>query len=188
MKAVSEILSYLLITLLVIGLISFILSWGLPYLQKRQDEMKINVIFNNLFSDLSEGSLPSAIKRILIARSGYEKVGGFDGSWNVTNNEIIFTFVSKASPVNSNDWVLVYGCAKDVCNFPQEHFYSVEVSSQRISDYFVVKYKLVLKKITYFGDVYSLRFSSNFYSTSKYIFIEFDKIDEVNKIIYLKVR
>jgi len=188
MRAVSEIISYLLIALLVIGLISFILSWGLPYLQKRQDEMKINVIFNNLFSDLSEGSLPSAIKRILISRSGYEKVGGFDGSWNVTNNEIIFTFASKVSPVNSKDWVLIYGCVKEVCNFPQEPFYSVEVSSQKISDYFVVKYKITLRKITYFDDVYTLNFSSNFYSTSKYIFIEFDRIDEVAKTIYLRVK
>jgi len=188
MKAVSEIISYLLITLLVVGLISFILSWGLPYLQKRQDEMKINVIYNTLFSDLSGKSLPSAIGEILRGISSYVKVGGFDGNWNATNNEIIFSFTSKASPVNSNDWVLIYGCAKDVCNFPQEPFYSVEVYSQKISDYFVVKYKLKLRKIIYFGDVYTIKFSSNFYSNSKYIFIELDKIDETNKIIYLKVR
>jgi len=188
MKGVSETISYLLIVLLVVGLISLILSWGLPYLQKRQDEIKNNVIFNSLFNELSENSLPSALKRILIARSGYEKVGGFDGSWNVTNDEIIFSFVSSVSPVSPGDWIIISGCNKNLCEFPKEPFYSIEASSQKFDKYYIVRYKLKLKDITYFNDIYTLRFSSLFYSTSKYIFIEFEKIDNQNKIIYIKVR
>ncbi|MEM5832868.1 MAG: hypothetical protein QXE43_01670, partial [Candidatus Aenigmatarchaeota archaeon] len=74
MKAISEIVSYLLIVLLIFSLISLILFWGLPYLQKRQDEMKINLIFNDLFSEESSNSIVNKMKNSLF-RKTTEKIG-----------------------------------------------------------------------------------------------------------------
>ncbi|MEM5828173.1 MAG: hypothetical protein QW197_01550 [Candidatus Aenigmatarchaeota archaeon] len=186
-RGVSEILSFILIALLVVSLISLILSWGIPYLQKRQDEMKVNIIYQTLFNDLSESSVQAALRRILIAKSGSERVGGYDGSWNVTQNTITFSFSSKVSPVSPGNWVAIYGCLKDVCEFPKEPFYVVEVYSEKVQDVYRVSYRLRLKRISVEGDTYTLFFSQPFYSNSKYIFISFDRIDYQNKVISFKV-
>ncbi|MEM5830083.1 MAG: hypothetical protein QXL82_01060 [Candidatus Aenigmatarchaeota archaeon] len=182
-KGISEILSFVLIALLVISLIALILSWGIPYLQKRQDEMKVNLIYQTLFNDLSDSSVQSTLRRLLIARGGSEKVGGFDGSWNVSIDSITFSFSSRVSPVSPGNWVTIYGCLKNICDFPKEPFYVVEVFSQKVQDIYRVSYRIRLKSITIEGDTFSLVFSQPFYSNSKYIFLSFERIDYTNKII-----
>lgn len=186
MKLVSEIISYILITLLVISLIAFILSWGLPYLQKKQDEMKINLIFNSLFGEESATSIPSALKKILITKSS-ERIGGYDGVWNITGRSITFSFVSRVSPVNSEEWITIYGCVKDACQFLLEPFYEVQARSERADGNFRVFYRVVLKNLIIDNINYTVIFENSLYSTSKYIHIIFSRIDENNKIVYLRV-
>lgn len=185
MKSVSEIISYLLIVLLVFSLISFILFWGLPYLQKRQDEMKVNLIFNDLFSENSPNSIVNKMKNCILRKTS-EKIGGYDGIWNITEKSLIFSFISRASPVNSEEWITIYGCVKDACEI-HEGFYEIQVSSEKIQDYFLVKYRVNLKKLNIDNILYNISFKNNFYSSTKYIYL-LCEIDEINKIIYFSVR
>lgn len=185
MKGVSEIISYVLIVLLVFSLISFILLWGLPYLQKRQDEMKLNLIFNDLFSENSPNSIINKMKDCFL-RKTTEKVGGYDGIWNISDKYVTFSFISRASPVSSNEWITIYGCVKDICEF-FEGFYEVQASSEKIENYYIVKYRVILKKLNINNNIYDIRFERNFYSQTKYIYLS-SNIDEVNKIIYFSVR
>lgn len=187
MRLISEIVSYILITLLVVSLISFILSWGLPYLQKKQDEMKVNLIFNSLFSEGSSASVPSVLKNILITKTA-GKVGGYEGVWNVSANFITFSFISRTSPINSANWITIYGCAKNLCEFLLEPFYEIQVRSERVNGRFVVFYRIILKDIIINGQAYKIMFENSLYSNTKYIFLSFSRIDEFNKIIYLKVQ
>lgn len=204
MKAISEIVSYLLIVLLIFSLISLILFWGLPYLQKRQDEMKINLIFNDLFSEESSNSIVNKMKNSLF-RKTTEKIGGYDGSWNITvanfaTNEpssIIFYFVSSVSPINSEEWVTIYGCGKEVCEI-HEGFYEVKVSSERIGDSFIVKYGVFLKKLRMKDKIYNITFNvtnfdpniRSYYFQTKFIYLssEIRDINEREGIIIFWVR
>lgn len=187
MKVVSEIVSYILIILLVISLISFILSWGIPYLQKRQDEMKVRSIFNSLFDDHSSTSIPALLKKILIVKS-VEMIGGYEGFWNVSDRYITFSFFSRFSPLNSDDWITIYGCLKDVCEFPLEPFYEVQAISERIEDTYLVRYRVVLKKININDRIYEIKFENSLYLNSKYISISFNRKDDINNVIYLNAR
>lgn len=188
MKGVSEIISYILIVSLVVSLVSFILSWGLPYLQKQQDEVKNSLIFNDLFSENSPNSLANKLRKVIFSKTT-EKVGGYDGNWNVAQKNITFSFISKASPVNpSQDWVSIYGCTKESCIFPMEPFYEVKVSSERIDNYFLVKYRLELKKIVINDKTYEILFENSLDLNTKQITISFSNIDESNGKILLVVR
>lgn len=184
MRGVSEIISYILIALLVISLISFILSWGLPYLEKRQDEIKTKAIFNHLFNEDSSSSIPTILKRVITLRTS-ERVGGYEGFWEISNKSITFSFLSKFSPVDSQNWVTVYGCLKNVCEFLLEPFYEVQVLSERSEDKYLVRYRILLKNVKIEDNVFEIKFDKAVYSSSRFITISFVRRDDISNIIYL---
>lgn len=184
MRGISEIVSYILIALLVVSLISFILSWGLPYLEKRQDEIKTRVIFNHLFNDESSTSIPVALKKVITLRTT-ERVGGYDGLWNIEPKSITFSFLSRASPVDSSNWITIYGCTKNICDFLLEPFYEVQALSERSGDRYFVRYRILFKNIRIEERVFEIRFDKTSSSSSKYITISFLRRDDTNNIIYL---
>jgi hypothetical protein len=105
-KAQADIISAIIIIIIAIGLVSSAYMWGLPMIQKKQDEALAERV-SNYFNQNNENSLPSKIK--FIADNGGEETFSLDvsGLWtlNTTENSISFTFFNKVSNIGSATWI-----------------------------------------------------------------------------------
>jgi hypothetical protein len=108
-KGQVDVISVMLILLLAIGLVSVAYTWGLPLIQKRQDNILIERVKTS-FDQNNLNSLPSLIERS--ANSASEEIFNFpvDGliilypyDYNgPENNSISFTFFSRVTDIAPN--------------------------------------------------------------------------------------
>jgi hypothetical protein len=145
MKFQQEIISYLLIFLLTIFLISLTIYFYLPQIKKIQDDIKVKTIFKNMFDRSIENSLASSLQRV-INLNGISRVDtGYDVYWNITQKSIEAKFYSLVCPTEPNDnFVFIDGCVKSVCYLGLDLFYNVEVKSRRLQDECEITYRLTL--------------------------------------------
>lgn len=106
-KSQSDVVSAMLILMISIGLVYTAFSWGLPLIQKRQDEALVDRVAN-YFSQQNENSLPRKIE--FVAGKGGSDTFNLDveGVWTLdeTENSISFFFSSLASDVTqTGEWV-----------------------------------------------------------------------------------
>jgi len=106
-KSQSDVISAMLILMISIGLVYTAFSWGLPLIQKKQDEALVSRVAN-YFSQQNANSLPKKIE--FIANKGGTDTFNLDveGVWtiNETENSISFFFSSLASNViQTGEWV-----------------------------------------------------------------------------------
>lgn len=141
MKKQTEPISYLLIFLVAISLISTILFYFLPYIRKSQDETKVNLIYNKLFG--SKDSLIEAVRKAILTGEQTRIDAAFEVNWNITSKTIEVTFYSSVSPFSDNNaWVLIEGCTKQVCYFGLDPFYKIEGKARKIEDTYEITYRL----------------------------------------------
>lgn len=112
LKAQADIVSIIMIVVVSLGLVSTALMWGLPLIEKRQDNVVVERT-DKAFDITNINSLPRKIETV--ARDGGEAVFILDtnGKWYLdtqqtgeNNNSIRFTFVSRAYKVAQDiGWV-----------------------------------------------------------------------------------
>jgi len=148
MKAQSEIVGYLLLFIVGIGLVSTAIMWGIPLIHKKEDAKKLDDVYNFFIL------LNNEIKNV--AKSGEEKTLSFpvDGvivlyPWNysgIENNSIVFSFPSKVSTVAvDKGWIpITTANVKDspysILGIDQPSV--IFVSSSAEGEYYRVSYKL----------------------------------------------
>jgi len=116
MKAQSDIIAMIIIVIISISLVSFALLWGLPLIQKRQDESIVNRV-DRSFDTNNANSLPNKIVYIAKNKGEDTFTSETDGVWalneydsnnpgNMERNYIEFSFLSKASKIAANnEWI-----------------------------------------------------------------------------------
>jgi hypothetical protein len=110
LKAQADIISAIIIIIIAIGLVSSAYLWGLPLIQKKQDEALVKRV-SNYFDQKNENSLSSKIE--FIADNGGEDTFNLDvdGLWVLDPNEnsMSFTFFSRVSDIGSAAWISLTG-------------------------------------------------------------------------------
>ncbi len=117
-KAISEIISVIMVVFMGIALVSTAYMWGMPMISKKQDTTEIE----RLYSYFDRSNSNSLVKKIeFIAKNGGEDafVSGIEGLWVLNEydeveedaNSLEFTTFSKVSniaisnPITGIDWV-----------------------------------------------------------------------------------
>ncbi len=103
-KAQSQIISAVLVILISIGLVSTVVLWGFPLIQKRQDTVILDRVGDN-FNAVNSNSLPRKMQNILNSGGTELYTVSTEGAWTVypydssslENNSLQFSFVSKVS-------------------------------------------------------------------------------------------
>jgi hypothetical protein len=119
LKGQSDIIAVILILVLAIGLMGIAYMFGLPLINKNQDEV-IDKRAQAFFSETSANSLPSKLRsvansagkdQIIIDLNGITRLFPYDDV-SIENNSIEFTFTSTVSSKNADgNWVSLTGGA-----------------------------------------------------------------------------
>lgn len=99
-KAVSEIITVVLIVTITLGLTSTAYLWGIPLIEKRQQATISERVFEQ-FNQKNSNSLPRIVEDIANNRGTASFVINADGAWVLNEGEdsIEFTFASKTSNI-----------------------------------------------------------------------------------------
>jgi hypothetical protein len=146
MKTQQEAISYLLIFLVAIALISTIIFYYLPYIRKSEEKIRIKNIFERMFNKEIENSVVNALKSILQGESSKRVDIGYDVIWTFSSNSIEAKFLISSDPpsIPNDEWIFLEGCNKDVCYIGLDLFYKAEIKSKRVSNGYEVSYRLSL--------------------------------------------
>ena len=135
MKLQQETISYLLIFLIAIAIVSVIIYYYLPYIKKMQDEIKVKTIFSRIFDRSLESSLAKSLQKVIFLKEFSKVEIGYDVFWNLTSKSIEAKFYSSVCPTNPNDqFVFLDGCTKSECYVNVDLFYKVEVKSRKVEN------------------------------------------------------
>jgi hypothetical protein len=208
-KAVSEIISVVMIVVISIGLISAAYLYGLPLIQKSQDKSTLERIIS-FFDYYNPSSLPQKVE--FVANTGFTEVLTLDaqGIWEVhpfnetspLNNSIIFSFFSKVTNINiSKPISLTTGesCPPTTGTIGKDSFSVVCISGNPIYDgfnitYFIFFRNLILPINETNNVIYSIQLISQngeskaASSTGKTIRISRQSVDKKENFIVTKVK
>jgi hypothetical protein len=203
MKAVSEIISVVMIVVISIGLISAAYMYGLPLIQKSQDKSTLERIIS-FFDYYNPSSLPQKIE--FVANTGSTEVLTLDaqGVWEVhpfnenspLNNSIVFSFFSKVTNINTDQLIsLTSGasCPPTGGTIGKDSFSVVCLTGKPVFDGFNITYFVFLRNLTSTsGETYSIQLISSTgittRSTGKTIRISRQSIDKTENFIATKVK
>jgi len=98
LKAQSEIISIVLVTIVAISLVSTAYFWGIPLIQKQQDTSLVERVFNNFNPD-NPNSLPRRMQYIINVGGDEIYTVAADGVWRLddVNDSLEFSFLAKVS-------------------------------------------------------------------------------------------
>jgi hypothetical protein len=201
-KAVSEIISVVMIVVISIGLISAAYLYGLPLIQKSQDKSTLERIIS-FFDYYNPSSLPSKVE--FVANTGSTEALTLDaqGIWEVhpydenspLNNSIIFSFFSRVTNINTNEPIsLTPGatCPPTQGIAGKDSFAVVCISGNPIFDGFNITYFVFFRNLTSSENTYSIQLVSptgtKIASTGKSIRISRLSIDKTQNFIATKVK
>jgi len=157
MKAVSEIISVVMIVGISIGLISAAYLYGLPLIQKSQDKSTLERIIS-FFDYYSPSSLPRKIE--FTANTGSTEVLTLDaqGIWVVhpfmdskLPNSIVFSFFSKVTNINTTEQISLTpggNCPPGIGMVGKDPFAVVCIEGRPAFDGFNVTYVVYLRNLT----------------------------------------
>jgi len=203
MKAVSEIISVVMIVVISIGLISTAYMYGLPLIQKSQDKSTLERVIS-FFDYYNPSSLPQKIE--FVANTGSTEVLTLDaqGVWEVhpfnenspLNNSIVFSFFSKVTNINTDQLIsLTSGasCPPIGGTIGKDSFSVVCLTGKPVFDGFNITYFVFLRNLTSTsGETYSIQLISSTgittRSTGKTIRISRQSIDKTENFIATKVK
>jgi hypothetical protein len=202
-KAISEVISVVMIVAISIGLISAAYMYGLPLLQKSQDKSMLERIIS-FFDYYNPSSLPQKIE--FVASTGSTEVLTLDaqGIWEVhpfnenspLNNSIVFSFFSRVTNINTNRPIsLTPGgeCPPISGTAGKDSFSVVCLAGSPIYDGFNITYYIFLRNLTSSsGEIHSLQLLSptgaTTRSTGKTLRISRQSIDKTENFIATKVK
>lgn len=162
-KAISEIISVVLVVLMGIALVSTAYMWGMPMISKKQDTIEIE----RLYSYFDRTNSNSLVKKIeFIAKNGGEDtfVSGVDGLWVLHEhdeggedaNSLEFTTFSKVSNIAISDpdtgieWVALTpggSCPPGSGMIGLDPSYVVCAKAEPVSDGFGITYKVLFREV-----------------------------------------
>jgi len=202
-KAISEIVSVVMIVVISIGLISAAYMYGLPLIQKSKDRSTLERIIS-FFDYNNPSSLPKKIE--FVANTGSTEVLKLeaDGLWEVhpfnenspLNNSIIFSFFSKVTNINTQDPISLTPGASCVSRsgiVGKDSFSVVCIKGNPIFDGYNITYMVFLRNLTSpSGEVYSIHLTTPtntvMRSTGKTIRITRQGIDKTSNFIVTKIK
>ena len=202
-KAVSEIISVVMIIGISIGLISAAYMYGLPLIQKSQDKSSLERTIS-FFDYNNPSSLPKKIE--FVANTGSTEVLTLDtqGIWEVhpynenspLNNSIIFSFFSKVTNIDTQDPIsLTPGstCSSRSGTVGKDSFSVVCIKGNPVFDGYNITYMIFLRNLTSpSGEIYSIEIVSPtgtiMRSTGKTLRISRESIDKVENFIATKIK
>ena len=198
MKAVSEIISVVMIVGISIGLISAAYMYGLPLIQKSQDKSTLERVIS-FFDYYNPSSLPQKIE--FVANTGSTEVLTLDaqGVWEVhpfnenspLNNSIVFSSFSKVTNINTDQLIsLTSGasCPPTGGRIGKDSFSVVCLTGKPVFDGFNITYFVFLRNLTSTsGETYSIQLISST-GTGKTIRISRQSIDKTANFIATKVK
>jgi hypothetical protein len=157
MKAVSEIISVVMIVGISIGLISAAYLYGLPLIQKSQDKSTLERVIS-FFDYYNPSSLPQKVE--FVANTGSTEALTLDaqGIWEVhpfnetspLNNSIIFSFFSKVTNININQPISLTpggSCPPTPGTIGKDSFSVVCISGNPIYDGFNITYFIFFRNL-----------------------------------------
>jgi len=203
-KAISEIISVVMIVVISISLISAAYMYGLPLIQKSRDKSTLERIIS--FFDYNDpSSLPKKIE--FVANTGSTEVLKLeaDGLWEVhpfnenspLNNSIIFSFFSKVTNIDTQDPISLTPGASCTSRSSgivgKDSFSIVCIKGNPIFDGYNITYMIFLRNLTSpSGEVYSIQLTTPtntlMRSTGKTIRISRESIDKTSNFIVTKVK
>jgi len=202
-KAISEIISVVMIIVISISLISAAYMYGLPLIQKSQDKSTLERIIS-FFDYSNPSSLPKKIE--FVANTGSTEVLKLeaDGLWEVhpfnenspLNNSIIFSFFSKVTNINTPDPISLTpgaSCTSRSGIVGMDSFSVVCIKGNPIFDGYNVTYMVFLRNLTSSsGEVYSIQLTTPtntlMRSTGKTIRITRESTDKTSNFIAKKIK
>jgi len=202
-KAVSEIISVVMIIVISIGLISAAYMYGLPLIQKSQDKSTLERTIS-FFDYNNPSSLPKKIE--FVANTGTTEVLTLDtqGIWEIhpynenstLNNSIIFSFFSKVTNIDTQDPIsLTPGstCSSRSGIVVKDSFSVVCIKGNPVFDGYNITYMIFLRNLTSpSGEIYSIQIVSPtgtiMRSTGKTLRISRESIDKVENFIATKIK
>jgi len=202
-KAISEIISVVMIVVISIGLISAAYMYGLPLIQKSQDKSTLERTIS-FFDYNNPSSLPKKIE--FVANTGSAEVLTLDtqGIWEVhpfnenspLNNSIIFSFFSKVTNIDTQDPIsLTPGstCSSRSGIVGKDSFSVVCIKGSPVFDGYNITYMIFLRNLTSpSGEIYSIKIVSPtgtiMRSTGKTLRISRESIDKVENFIATKIK
>ena len=206
-KAVSEIISVVMIIGISIGLISAAYMYGLPLLQKSQDKSMLERIIS-FFDYYNPSSLPRKIE--FVANTGSTEVLTLDaqGIWKVypynhnspLNNSIVFSFFSKVTNINTATPIsLISGaaCPPSKGIVGKDTFSVVCLTGTPIYDGFNITYVIYIRSLELpinasYNEIYSIQLltptGGELSSTGKTIRISRQGIEKSTNFIATKVK
>jgi hypothetical protein len=203
MKAVSEIISVVMIVAISIGLISAAYLYGLPLIQKSQDKSMLERIIS-FFDYYNPSSLPQKIE--FVANTGSTEVLTLDaqGIWELhpfnenspLNNSIVFSFFSKVTNINTDQPISLTpgaNCPPASGTVGKDSFSVVCLTGNPIYDGFNITYFVFLRNLTSPSEeIYSIQLISStgttVRSTGKTIRISRQSIDKTANFIVTKIK
>jgi hypothetical protein len=206
MKAVSEIISVVMIVGISIGLISAAYLYGLPLIQKSQDKSTLERVIS-FFDYYNPSSLPQKIE--FVASTGSTEVLTLDaqGVWEVhpftdgtLPNSVVFSFFSKVTNINTDQLIsLTPGatCPPSKGTVGKDSFTVVCLAGKPVYDGFNITYIVFLRDLelpinTTYNVTYSIQLISSTgitaRSTGKTIRISRQSIDKTENFIATKVK
>jgi len=170
-KAISEIVSVVMIIAISIGLISAAYMYGLPLLQKSQDKSTLERVIS-FFNYYNPSSLPRKIESV--AATGSTEVLTLDaqGVWEIhpfddpspLNNSIVFSFFSRVTNINTQQPISLTpgaSCPPSGGIAGKDSFSVICLSGTPLYDGFNITYFLFLRNLTSIaGEIYSLQLFS----------------------------
>jgi len=206
-KAISEIISVVMIIGISIGLISAAYMYGLPLLHKSQDKSMLERVIS-FFDYYNPSSLPKKIE--FVAHTGATEVLTLDaqGIWKVypfnhnspLNNSIVFSFFSRVTNINARDLIsLIPGasCPPSKGLVGKDSFSVVCLAGTPIYDGFNITYVIYLRtlelpiNVTH-NETYSIQLvtptGGELTSTGKTIRISRQSVEKLTNFIATKVK
>ncbi|MGC8993199.1 MAG: hypothetical protein ACP5H3_00190 [Candidatus Aenigmatarchaeota archaeon] len=202
-KAVSEIISVVMIVVISIGLISAAYMYGYPLIQKSQDKPALEKAIS-FFDIYNPSSLPKRIE--FIANNGGEDSLTLDtqGIWEVhpydensnLNNSIIFYFFTKVTNIKSNQFIsLTPGgeCPPKEGIVGSDTSYVVCIKGEPIFDGINITYAVFFRGLKApSGETYKIALTTQDgvlkRSTGKTLRIIRDSIDKLDNQIITKIK
>jgi len=191
MKIQQEVISYLLIFLVAITIVSIIIYYYLPYIKKMQDEIKVKTIYSRIFDRSLENSLTRSLQKVIFLKEITKTEIGYDVVWSLTSKSIEAKFYSSVCPTIPNDqFVLLDGCTKDECHINADLFYKVEVKSKKVENECEITYRLSIANNLKLQDknvIISFVFQRSQFS-SKYLMLSLSREEVIGNNIYYDIR
>jgi len=155
-KSQADIVSAMIIIVIAVGLVSTAFYWGLPLIQKKQDEALIERVSNS-FSQQNSNSLPKRIE-FVAGKGGTDTFFlDVDGVWalNETEESISFFFSSLASDKTaSGEWISLtegVGCSfqetAPIGTLGVDKSSIVCVKVNKVSDHYEYTYKIWFREL-----------------------------------------